>query len=291
MHRVLSLCSLLVLAATPRLLEAQGAISGTITDLYTAAPLAGVTLSVIGTTLGSATDSAGRYTVSNVAPGTHRLRARRLGYAPPDTTAVVRRGEPTLVNLRLQPSPFELNPVVAIGYGEQAKGTLTGAVSAVAGKEGQSVPAINLSNTLGGRLPGLAEGNPRGGAGLRGADHPDPRQPYAERQQRARRDRRCAGSGWRPGAARRAGHREHQRPAGRDGGDLRLPRGQRRHPGHDQAGAQRCRAATGAHGDHEPGLQPPHPDSADGGWPDVHDDDERDQHVPAPATGVHGRPD
>jgi len=155
MQRILSLLSLLALAAAPRLLEAQGAISGTITDLYTAAPLAGVTLTVVGTTLGSATDTAGRYTVSNVAPGTHRLRARRLGYAPADTTVVVQQGGPTLVNLRLQPSPFELNPVVAIGYGEQAKGTLTGAVSAVSGKEVQSVPAVNLSNTLGGRLPGL----------------------------------------------------------------------------------------------------------------------------------------
>src|ERR1051325_9732740 len=100
MHRVLSLCSLLVLSATPRLLEDQGAISGTITDLYTAAPLAGVTLRVSATTLGSATDSAGRYTVSNVAPGTHRLRARRLGYAPADTTLGVRPGEPTLGHLR-----------------------------------------------------------------------------------------------------------------------------------------------------------------------------------------------
>src|ERR1051326_4584063 len=88
MHRVLSLCSLLVLAATPRLLEAQGAISGTVTDLYTAAPLAGVTLSVIGTTLGSATDSAGRYTVSNVPPGTHRPGTRRVGPAPPQTARV-----------------------------------------------------------------------------------------------------------------------------------------------------------------------------------------------------------
>jgi len=89
MQRILSLLSLLALATAPRLLEAQGAISGTITDLYTAAPLAGVTLTVVGTTLGSATDTAGRYTVSNVAPGTHRLRARRLGYAPADTTVVV----------------------------------------------------------------------------------------------------------------------------------------------------------------------------------------------------------
>src|SRR5439155_3579803 len=84
MHRILSLVSLLVLAATPRLLEAQGAISGTVTDVYTAAPLAGVTLRVVGTTRGSATDSAGRYAVANVAPGTYRLRARRLGFSPAD---------------------------------------------------------------------------------------------------------------------------------------------------------------------------------------------------------------
>src|ERR1051325_6752547 len=99
--------------------------------------------------------SSGRHTWQTVAPGAPGLGARGRGYAPADTPVVVRPGEPTLVNLRLQPSPFELNPVVAIGYGEQAKGTLTGAVSAVAGKEVQSVPATNLSNTLGGRLPGL----------------------------------------------------------------------------------------------------------------------------------------
>jgi len=169
MHRILSLLSLLALAAAPRLLEAQGSISGTITDTYTAAPVAGVTLSVVGTALGSATDSAGRYTVANVPPGTQRLRARRVGYAPADTTVVVRQGEPTLVNLRLRPSPFELNPVVAIGYGEQAKGTLTGSVSAVSGKDVQSVPALNLSNTLGGQLPGLVTVNPSGEPGYDGA--------------------------------------------------------------------------------------------------------------------------
>src|SRR5207302_979835 len=76
-------------------------------------------------------------------------------------------------------------------------------------------------------------------AGIRRGNHPHPREPYAERQQRARRDRRCAGSGRWPGAARRAGHRKHQRPERRDGGHIRVARGQRRHPGHDQAGAQR----------------------------------------------------
>jgi TonB-linked SusC/RagA family outer membrane protein len=169
MRRVLFLFSLLALVAAPTPLAAQGSIAGIITDQYTAAPVSGVTLSVVGTTLGSATDSAGRYTVANVPPGTQRLRARRVGYAPGDTTVVVQQGEPTLVNLRLQPSPFELNPVVAIGYGEQAKGTLTGSVSAVSGKELQSVPALNLSNTLGGQLPGLVTVNPSGEPGYDGA--------------------------------------------------------------------------------------------------------------------------
>jgi len=155
MHRILSLLSLLALAAAPRLAQAQGSITGTVRDSAAGTPLAGVVITVDGTALTGHTDAAGHYLVASVPAGTHRLRARRLGYAPADMSTAVKDGEQAVADFRLRPSAIELAEVVAVGYGEQRKATLTGAVSAVTGEELKTVPAVNLSNTLAGKLPGL----------------------------------------------------------------------------------------------------------------------------------------
>ena len=48
-----------------------------------------------------------------------------------------------------------LSEVVVVGYGEQKKATLSGAVAVVSGAEVMTSPATNLSNILAGRMPGL----------------------------------------------------------------------------------------------------------------------------------------
>ncbi|HXL33476.1 MAG TPA: TonB-dependent receptor [Gemmatimonadales bacterium] len=169
MHRIVSLLSLLALATAPTFLAAQGSITGTVKDSAAGTPLASVTITVDGTTLTGHTDAAGRYTVVSVPAGTQRVRARRLGYAAADVSAVVADGQQAVVDFRLRASAVELETVVAVGYGEQRKATLTGAVSAVAGEELKSVPAVNLSNTLAGKLPGVVTINRSGEPGYDGA--------------------------------------------------------------------------------------------------------------------------
>ena len=146
-----------------------GSIAGTVRDAGTSAPLPRATVLLVGTQRAAETDSGGRYVIGDVAAGTHRLRVRLLGYAPADTTVVVAADQQAVVEFRLQASAIELNPVLAVGYGTQTKETLTGAVSAVAGEQVQAVPTVNVSNTLGGRLPGLVTVNPSGEPGYDGA--------------------------------------------------------------------------------------------------------------------------
>src|SRR6266487_515210 len=142
-------------ALVPRSLVGEtGSIRGTVRDAVTSGPLAGVAVTVVGTSFAATTGPEGQYSISAVPPGTYRLRARRLGYAPRDTTIVVQD---------------ELQAVVAIGYGEQSKATLTGAVSAVEGEELKSVPTVNLSNTMSGRLPGVVTITRSGEPGYDGA--------------------------------------------------------------------------------------------------------------------------
>src|SRR5438034_5886387 len=149
---------------------AQGdSLRGRVTDT-TGAALAGVRVSVVGTRFGAVTGPDGRYAIADVPPGTYRVQARLIGYAAAEVASVVlTAGQTATADLRLAPQAIELNPVVAAGYGEQRKATLTGSVSAVQGEQIQGVPTVNVSNTLGGQLPGLVTVNQSGEPGYDGA--------------------------------------------------------------------------------------------------------------------------
>src|SRR5438034_262644 len=149
---------------------AQGdSLRGRVTDT-TGAALAGVRVSVVGTRFGAVTGPDGRYAIADVPPGTYRVQARLIGYAVAEVARLVlTAGQTATADFRLVPQAIELNPVVAVGYGEQRKATLTGSVSAVQGEQIQGVPTVNVSNTLGGQLPGLVTVNQSGEPGYDGA--------------------------------------------------------------------------------------------------------------------------
>src|SRR6266480_3989655 len=69
-----------------------GSIAGTVTA-EGGAPLQRASINVIGTRISTETDAAGHYSISSVPVGSHRLRARMLGYAPADTSVVVEEGQ------------------------------------------------------------------------------------------------------------------------------------------------------------------------------------------------------
>src|SRR5882757_4884636 len=56
-------------------------LTGTVTDDASHQPIAGVQISIVGTTIGTQTDAQGRYRLAGVPAGPARLRARRIGYA------------------------------------------------------------------------------------------------------------------------------------------------------------------------------------------------------------------
>ena len=122
MSRITSLARLCaVLAALPALAwgqQATGTISGQVMGLD-AQPIAGVQISVAGTTRSSSTDQQGRYSISLVPSGTQRVRARRLGYAPIDTSVSVTNGGTTSMNFQMRQSALELGAVVATATGQE----------------------------------------------------------------------------------------------------------------------------------------------------------------------------
>ncbi|PWB68174.1 hypothetical protein C3F09_12195 [candidate division GN15 bacterium] len=59
-----------------------GKITGVITDAQTKEPIVGVSVQIVGTTMGAQTNEDGRYTILNVPVGTYALKISAVGYAP-----------------------------------------------------------------------------------------------------------------------------------------------------------------------------------------------------------------
>lgn len=113
-------------------------------------PLVGVTVTVVGdNTSGALTDVDGWYTIRVAGPRT-QLEYRYVGYAP----QTVEVGNRTMIDVSLEQETNELESVVVVGYGEQKKATLTGAVATI-DMQDIKTPSPNLSNSLQGKIAGV----------------------------------------------------------------------------------------------------------------------------------------
>lgn len=100
---------------------------------------------------GTITDVDGNYTLNNVPPNAS-LKFSYVGMK----TQTVPVNNRTRIDVVLLSDTELLDEVVVVGYGTQKKATLTGAVSSVKGKDLQMTPAINMTNRLTGKIPGLS---------------------------------------------------------------------------------------------------------------------------------------
>ncbi|MDF7816894.1 TonB-dependent receptor [Runella sp. MFBS21] len=126
--------------------------------------LPGVSVLVKGTTLGTVTDNEGNYTL-NFTNDNAILVFSFIGYLPQEVPVNGRNS----INVTLMVDVKALNEVVVVGYGVQKKETVTGSVVSVKGGDLVKSPAVNLSQSLAGRLPGVVATNRSGEPGYDGA--------------------------------------------------------------------------------------------------------------------------
>jgi len=141
---------------------AQETIKGKVKDDQSTG-LPGVSVVVKGTTSGTVTDSEGAYSVN--VPANATLVFSYIGYL----TQEIIVGNKSSVDVTLLADTKSLEEVVVVGYGTAKKATLTGSVVAVKGTELEKAPSANLSNTLGGRLPGISTVQASGEPGYDGS--------------------------------------------------------------------------------------------------------------------------
>jgi TonB-linked SusC/RagA family outer membrane protein len=139
----------LLIAVSALDLQAQDAkISGTVVDDQ-GSSLPGVNILVKGTTTGTSTNAEGAFTLTASLQDT--LIFTFIGFQRQEVPI---NGSET-IDIQMVPETYSGEEMVVVGYGTQERETLTGSVSAVGGEELQKTPVTNVSNSLGGRLPGV----------------------------------------------------------------------------------------------------------------------------------------
>ncbi|WP_223271831.1 SusC/RagA family TonB-linked outer membrane protein [Algoriphagus ratkowskyi] len=139
-------------------------VSGVVISGEDNLPLPGASILVKGTTNGTVTDIDGKFSL-NVSGPTDVLVLSFIGFTQMEVVV----GSKTTFDLTLLPDTKSLEEVIVVGYGEQKKETITGAVSSVKGKELTKSPALNLSNSIAGRMAGVVAVNRSGEPGNDGS--------------------------------------------------------------------------------------------------------------------------
>lgn len=135
-------------------------VKGRVTEGDKNEGLPGVSVVIKGTTKGTTTDVDGNYTL--VVPDNKAVLVFSIvGFEPQEVIV----GNRTTIDVAMQSDVKTLGEVVVVGYGVQKKETVTGSVVSVKGAELVKSPAVNLTNSLAGRLPGVVAVNRSGEPG------------------------------------------------------------------------------------------------------------------------------
>ncbi len=136
-------------------------ISGTVRNEAGEA-ITGVSVTLKGSSTTTVTNQEGQYGIS-VPSQNAVLVFSAIGYISQEKQV----GNQSQVDVLLITEDKQLDEVVVVGYGTQAKSTSTASVSAIKGREIADVPVANVSSALTGRIPGLISAQ---GSGEPGSD-------------------------------------------------------------------------------------------------------------------------
>lgn len=164
-----NLCSRVMLLSAILLwsnfLLAQRTLTGKVTDAQTSEPLIGANIVVVGTSLGTATDLEGNYTLE-IPAGATQLVVSYTGY----DEARVSIGTGNQLDISLTPGAA-LEEVVVIGYGTTRKSDATGAVNAIASKDFNRGAIVSPDQLITGKVAGVQittnSGEPGGQSSVR----------------------------------------------------------------------------------------------------------------------------
>ncbi|MBT2558373.1 TonB-dependent receptor [Hymenobacter sp. ISL-91] len=164
--------SILLLWLLPLISWAQtGVLSGTVRDRATQQPVPGATVTLEGSSLGTAADEQGRFRLANIPTGSYNVRASFIGYEPLlRANVVITSGNANIVGLELVSGQQQLGEVnvVASRAIRVATAETPLSVQRLSAQEIKSNPGGNFDiSKVVQVLPGVGGGGTGGTAGFR----------------------------------------------------------------------------------------------------------------------------
>lgn len=141
---------LAVLVNCTEVLAQARTVSGIVKDNATGESIPGVSVLVKNTSIGTITDGDGKYSVE-VSSNADVLVFSFVGYAKQEVAV----SSQSTIDVSLQMDLTTLEEIVVVGYGEQKKSVVTGAISSVKADELQSMPITRIEQALQGRVSGV----------------------------------------------------------------------------------------------------------------------------------------
>ena len=144
------LCALATLVASAVPAHGQHRITGRVTADPGGEPIAGVQVVIQGTTIGTLTNTDGRYVLT--APSASGvLVLSRIGYAQQEAPYDGQEELDVIMTI----TATELEGIVVVGYGEKRRATLTESIGVVSGEDIQKVPVASPEVSIQGRVSGV----------------------------------------------------------------------------------------------------------------------------------------
>ena len=152
--RTAALFAALVVSATAS--WAQGA-TGTVQGVVRSETrsIEAVTVTIVGTTLGTQTRSDGKFTITNVPVGAQVIRTSRIGYARKDQPVTIVAGQTLTVNFDLTIAAFALEHILVTGYGSSERRDVTGSISSVSSADIATLPVPRVDQAISGLVAGV----------------------------------------------------------------------------------------------------------------------------------------
>ncbi|MET4080267.1 TonB-linked SusC/RagA family outer membrane protein [Pedobacter sp. UYP30] len=140
-------------------------INGKVVD-ETNSPLPGASVAAKGTSIATISNSDGQFSLS-VPNATTTLVVSFTGMKPVEINVT----DKTFITAKLNLSNNNLNDVVVIGYGQQKREDVNGAVSSVTAKDIENIPQTSVDQMLQGKAAGVTVTNGTGAPGSSASVH------------------------------------------------------------------------------------------------------------------------
>ena len=147
-----------------KFIQEKRKISGSVID-EAGSPIPGANVFVEGTDYGTVSDFDGKFTME-IPSNFKTLSITYIGYRRQD----VNIENMDNVTVTLIESASQLDEIVVVGYGTEARRNITGAIASVSPEEINTQPKANVVEMLDGRLPGvqiMSDNSPGGGTSIR----------------------------------------------------------------------------------------------------------------------------